>query len=570
MWVVAFSGWLGASQAASAADLSIPEGAWKFNGDGYEGELVLKVGDAGRVNGTVYGDRIVGWYDAKTRRLGFVRMGDAKEPAFQTYQGYLFSNPDGKNVRYTLAGTFTPSDPNGSAAKIPEMGWYARITPGVPARQEPAADLVEVRAVFEGTWKFNGDGYEGDLVLKIDGDKVTGTVYGNPIAGSYDVATRRLNFVRLCVPADPTSFQAHKGYLFANQVGKKTRYTLAGTFFNIGTTAEMGWYAQLNIEPPVSGQKASGVERLDAIMLKYLKMSGGSGATLAVTRGPRTLYSRGYGWSDRERKEPIHPDTPMVTASCDKTLTAAMIRQLARDGKLDLNASVLKVMQPKPAGKVVDPRVWDVTIQHVLDHKAGWQGEPVMKAWEAYNGGKYPIESCEDLLGYVMVQKLAFTPGMKEDYDNFGYNTLKTVVRKVSGKSYTDYLRHDLCRPYGVKELKWVRDAGPRREGEPPQLWNGLIMEDPKEYRMGVSTPALCTVMRYFWFGGEPRDAGNPTWVRDGSTGGSAPSSAQIYWRSDGINVAWVFNGWAEHDLVAKELVEQAIDGLIADHLLPK
>ena len=104
-------------------------------------------------------------------------------------------------------------------------------------------------------------------------------------------------------------------------------------------------------EPPVSGHHAPGVELLDAIMLKCLKEIGCSGATLTVARGDHTLYSRGYGWSDRGRKVPIHPDTPMSIGSCDKPLTAAMIRQLAQDGKLDLNASVLKLLKIRPAGQ---------------------------------------------------------------------------------------------------------------------------------------------------------------------------------------------------------------------------
>ncbi len=413
--------WPCVSQEAFGADLPLPEGTWKFNGDGYVGELVLKVGEGGRVTGSVYGDRIAGWYHVETRRLNFVRMGDAKDPAFQanptfqTYKGCLFSNSDRDNVRYTLAGTFIPSDPGGSAAGVPEMGWYARLNAAEPAHA--GGDPVESGWAPEGTWKFIGDGYDGLLVLKIQDGTVTGTVYDNPIAGSYDAATRRLNFVRLCVPNDPTTIQSHTGYLFANQDGKNTRYTLAGTFLNIGNTAEMGWYAEIVVaDPPVRGPSAPGVEALDAVMLRSMKRIGSTVAALTVTRGARTLYSRGYGWSDRERKLPMLPDTPIVIASCDKPLTAAMIRQLAKNGKLDLNGSVFKQLQMKPQGEVVDPRIWDITLNHLLDMSAGWQGEPMLRAWQAHNGGKFPIEP-DDFWRHVMVQKLAWTPGEKHEYD---------------------------------------------------------------------------------------------------------------------------------------------------------
>jgi CubicO group peptidase (beta-lactamase class C family) len=317
-------------------------------------------------------------------------------------------------------------------------------------------------------------------------------------------------------------------------------------------------------EPPVSGHHAPGVELLDAIMLKCLREIGCSGATLTVARGGHTLYSRGYGWSDRHRTMPIHPDTPMSIGSCDKPLTTTMIRQLAQHGKLDLNASVLKLLKIRPAGQVVDPRVWNITINHLLEHKAGWQGEPFERAWQAANGRTYPIVAAY-LLRFVMVQQLAWAPGEKVVYDSFGTNTLKFVVTRVSGQSYTNYLRHHLCRPYGVTELKWVRH-GILQPGEPPHLWNGLIMEDPADFRMGVSTPALCTFMRCFWLDGRPRDNGNPLWVSQGSWDNTTASMIQ---RPDGINIAWSFNGRKKDVDPGEELWKQAIDRLIEEKRLP-
>src|SRR5262249_4065190 len=55
-----------------------------------------------------------------------------------------------------------------------------------------------------------------------------------------------------------------------------------------------------------------------------------------------------------------------------------------RDGQLlltfnevDLNAPVFKLLNVKPAGPIVDNRVWKITVTHLLDHAAGWQGAPL-------------------------------------------------------------------------------------------------------------------------------------------------------------------------------------------------
>jgi hypothetical protein len=133
--------------ATAELPASVPAGTWKFNGDSYEGDLILEVKERGKISGTVYGNQISGMYHAATKRLNFIRMGDPQDPtSFQAYKGYLFRNTDGDKVRYTLAGTFYPTDlAKGSADAVPEMGWFAQITvgdapPPVSDKSTPSSD----------------------------------------------------------------------------------------------------------------------------------------------------------------------------------------------------------------------------------------------------------------------------------------------------------------------------------------------------------------------------------------------------------------------------------------------
>ncbi len=133
-------------------------------------------------------------------------------------------------------------------------------------------------------------------------------------------------------------------------------------------------------------------------MIDTLNKIGCSGATFAVGRGGRIYFTRGYGWSDFEHNVRITADTPMGIASCEKPISAAAVRQLLRDKHLPLSLKVMQFFKVKPAGPVVDPRVWeDINVQNLIDHEAGWQVDPVNKAWQAYNGSKSPI-SIEGIL----------------------------------------------------------------------------------------------------------------------------------------------------------------------------
>jgi CubicO group peptidase (beta-lactamase class C family) len=75
-------------------------------------------------------------------------------------------------------------------------------------------------------------------------------------------------------------------------------------------------------------------------MLKYLDEIGCSGASLTISSKGVPIYSRGYGWRDKKKRVPLQPDTLIGIASCEKPITAAAIRQLARNRKLDLEASL--------------------------------------------------------------------------------------------------------------------------------------------------------------------------------------------------------------------------------------
>jgi alpha-L-arabinofuranosidase B-like protein/beta-lactamase family protein len=125
----------------------------------------------------------------------------------------------------------------------------------------------------------------------------------------------------------------------------------------------------------VLGWTAADIRRFDAVMLKYGTKIGCTAAELAIARNGVVILARGYGSSDRFGRVPMHPNNPMAIGSCEKPITAAVIRQLARAGKLNLSDTIFKVLKIRPAGPIVDNRIWDITIQHVLGHKSGWQCE---------------------------------------------------------------------------------------------------------------------------------------------------------------------------------------------------
>ena len=119
------------STPAFAQAAPLPTGTWKLNGNGFEGQLVIKSVVDGKVEGTIYGQRIVGMYDARIRRLNFLRLQDPKDPtSFQSWKGYLFLPADGKQTHYVLAGTVMAFGAPRHRRSALEAGWYAQLTQG--------------------------------------------------------------------------------------------------------------------------------------------------------------------------------------------------------------------------------------------------------------------------------------------------------------------------------------------------------------------------------------------------------------------------------------------------------
>ena len=177
-------------------------------------------------------------------------------------------------------------------------------------------------------------------------------------------------------------------------------------------------------------------------MLQFFDRTGATAAALAIARKGVMEHSRGYGWSDKEKTMPMRPNTLIGIASCEKPITAAAIRKLAREERLNLDAKLFELLKLKPQGPVIDERVRRITIDRLLERQAGW-GDPVSEAAEAARKRGFqdvvPIDSrawlpdpsknpipMETFLGFVMTQRLKNEPGTRSEYCNFGFDRSAT------------------------------------------------------------------------------------------------------------------------------------------------
>ena len=110
--------------------------------------------------------------------------------------------------------------------------------------------------------------------------------------------------------------------------------------------------------------------RLEETVARLLREGEVPGAAVAVVRGGRVEWHKGFGVKNAETKEPVDGSTVFEAASLSKPVFAYAVLKLVDQGKLDLDAPLSKHL-PTPYVEG-DERLNLVTARMVLSHRTGF------------------------------------------------------------------------------------------------------------------------------------------------------------------------------------------------------
>jgi D-alanyl-D-alanine carboxypeptidase len=191
-----------------------------------------------------------------------------------------------------------------------------------------------------------------------------------------------------------------------------------------------------------------------------------SGAVLLAKNG-QPIFSAAYGLADREKKIANKLDTRFRIGSMNKMFTAVSILQLVQAGKLQLTDPLGKYLTDYPNKNVASK----VTIHHLLTHTGG-TGDFFGPEFDAH---RLELRALKDYVKLFGTRDLAFEPGSRWEYSNYGFLLLGLVIEKVSGQDYYDYVRDHVYKPAGMNssgslpedEIVPGRSIGYTKEGGP-------------------------------------------------------------------------------------------------------
>jgi len=166
-----------------------------------------------------------------------------------------------------------------------------------------------------------------------------------------------------------------------------------------------------------------------------------SGAVLVAKNG-QAVFSGAYGLANREKKIPNTLGTQFRIGSMNKMFTAVAVLQLVQAGKIKLTDPVGKYVTDYPNQEVASK----VTIHHLLTHTGG-TGDFFGPEFDAH---RLELRTLQDYVKLYGKRGLAFEPGSKWAYSNYGFLLLGVLVEKVSGQNYYDYVAEHVFKPAGM------------------------------------------------------------------------------------------------------------------------
>jgi len=180
----------------------------------------------------------------------------------------------------------------------------------------------------------------------------------------------------------------------------------------------------------------SATKKMDSAMNAILVKTKMMGASIAIVNDGQIVYSKGYGFADKNKNVRATGKTCYGIGSTTKTFTAMAIMKLRDEGKIDLEKPASYYVPELTIKSLVE--TGDILkIKNLLSHTSGltdgFLNNDACKNYVDFN------TVINDLNQTVMVHKANW----KFSYSNVGFDLLGVIIEHVTHMKYEDYIRQN-------------------------------------------------------------------------------------------------------------------------------
>jgi CubicO group peptidase (beta-lactamase class C family) len=186
-------------------------------------------------------------------------------------------------------------------------------------------------------------------------------------------------------------------------------------------------------------------KNIDAVMQELHRTRNFNGNVLVAKHG-KIIYEKAIGWANYLRRIPLNINSQFELASLTKTMTSTAILMLIERGKLRLDDTVRKFFPDFPYN--------GITIRLLLTHRSGLMNyvyftDDLYRAnhWDERKG----ITNAEEMALIAKYKPRPFNkPNKRFLYNNSNFMVLGSIIEKVTGQSYADFMKQNVFTPAGM------------------------------------------------------------------------------------------------------------------------
>lgn len=210
-----------------------------------------------------------------------------------------------------------------------------------------------------------------------------------------------------------------------------------------GTTAT--YLAPFNPTELLKYDPKEGNKRIDEFF-HHLHQVNGFNGNILVAKDGKILYENALGWANHLTRDSLKLNSQFQLASVTKTMTSTAIMQLWERGKIKLDQDVRDFFPNFP--------YQGVTIRLLLTHRSGMMNyvyfvDDLYRAnhWSESKG----ITNAQAMDLIAKYKPAPFNkPNKRFLYNNSNFMVLGSIIEKVSGESYAQYMKDNIFKPAGM------------------------------------------------------------------------------------------------------------------------
>jgi D-alanyl-D-alanine carboxypeptidase len=178
-------------------------------------------------------------------------------------------------------------------------------------------------------------------------------------------------------------------------------------------------------------------------------VADGAPGVIILSRSGRQVSDVTAGLADKATGQPMQPQDKVHIASITKTFVAAVVLQLAAEGRLSLNDSVQQLLPGVIIGHGYDPA--KITVRQLLQQTSGVQDytsapgfltpQNLAKTWQPLQLVDIALSLGPPVHGWL--------------YSNTNYIVLGMIIQKVTGQSPATEISRRILEPLGLRDTSF-------------------------------------------------------------------------------------------------------------------